>query len=170
MSTTVAVALITALSTLFGGLIGSATSLFISNNQSRKERLEKRREIRRDAYVQLLNKFDEVVVLLDKCWAREPGIKGSESDEMNAVAQGLDELENATNAAQLEGPAEIVDIIRNVYDLLSQEFDLQLLITKEHRASNRPRFELSDGKWFEARDSRITVKRNFINAARSVLD
>jgi gas vesicle protein len=170
MSTTVAVALITSLSTLLGGLIGSVTSLFITNNQSRKERLEKRREIRRDAYVQFLNKFDEVVVLLDKCWARESGLEGSESDEMKAVARGLDELENAMNTAQLEGPAEIVDIARKVYDFLGQEFDLLLLITKEHRTSSRPRFELSDGKYFEARDSRITVKRKFIDAARSVLD
>ena len=168
MSTTVAVALITSLSTLCGGVIGSATSLILSNSQSHKDKLDKRREIRRDAYVQLLNKFDGLVVLLDKCWMTQAPPKYAEvSAELLAVQDGLYELENATNAVQLEGPAEIIEVARPMYQLPNEEFNAQLKITSQSQGSDRiARFQLSDGKCYELGNAGKGYQRRILSTLR----
>jgi hypothetical protein len=174
MDITVAVALITSLSTLGGGLIGSATSVTINHSQSHKEKLAKRRELRRDAYMQLLNKFDEMVVMLENCWMLSPSDYYEDaSRQALAVNTGLFALENATNAVQLEGPAEIIAPAREMYNLLNKEFNLLLDVANENQGKDEIRkcfFQLSDKKYFKARDSRPTAKKNFIDAARKVLD
>ena len=170
---TVAVALITSLSTLGGGLIGSATSILTNNGQARKEKLAKRREIRRDSYMQLLNKFDELIPLLDDCWMKTPAENNREggADRVMRARDGLRAVENATNSVQLEGPMEILDPAREMHLLLLNEFGLLLdMITENRNEDVKCCFELADDKYFKKRDSRPIAKRKFLDSGRKILN
>jgi len=83
VSTTILVATITALSTLSGGLAGSIISLRIHHDQIKElnrfadqehagRRITRQRDVRREAYVLLLNHFDGVDNIVQSCWQLNP--------------------------------------------------------------------------------------------------
>ena len=72
MNTTVAVALITALATIAGGATAGTIGLIAQNRQSKLQQEAQRRQMRRDTYVELLTKHEDVSVALVDIWQAPP--------------------------------------------------------------------------------------------------
>src|SRR5215469_5098238 len=124
MNTTVAVALITALSTLCGAALASFTSLRIHQRQVRLQREittsereerenERRRQLRRDAYVGLLTYCDELDTALHECWNDKPPEQPQQkvTGNLNKARRLLNSMKAPLNTVYLEGPNSILDSV-----------------------------------------------------------
>jgi hypothetical protein len=125
MKTTIAVALITAISTLSAAAISGYLAYKVSAAQGKQawveQRLLERRQIRRQAYVQFLNQVGIAEQALDKLWQSKTP---SEPDFHTFIESGID----ATGAVQpllylvtLEGPSAVVSAAAFVTASLMQE-------------------------------------------------
>jgi LPS O-antigen subunit length determinant protein (WzzB/FepE family) len=136
MNITVAVGLITAGSTLAGGLIASVTSLKIQAKQLREqnvllkaERQERqnseRRSIRRDAYTEFLNQMDKTDDLIDIWWPDAASFKyefvKSEGD-ITDVTKAMTALDNLANIVSLEGPEGPELAAKNAMEAFKRSF------------------------------------------------
>ena len=105
MNVTIAVAIITSLSTLSGGLIAGFVSLQSQKRQiaaqaelatiERKyNRVQQHADSRKQTYVQFLNKVNDVERLLEKCWLEEckssPQEKRATEASVNAYEASVD--------------------------------------------------------------------------------
>jgi hypothetical protein len=135
VNATVAVALITSASTLFGGALASVTTLGINRNQAKNEAVRssfelktressERRQIRRDAYLHLLNAFDETDSRLEMYWRRHPPAEKSESvlAEFEETEAAISAFANAANAVQLEGPDQVIRAAEEALSAFESEF------------------------------------------------
>lgn len=175
MTTTVIVAIITSVSTLCGGAIASLTSIAINRHKSDDERITRRREIRRDAYVQLLNEFDKTVSQLDGFWMID-----LEADSGPATAQAattvtsLDSLETAMNVVKLEGPSIIIDAAQKAYDTLNEEFavllDIIMVNSRDEKYVGKSSLTSFKDTYYDRKDSRRVAKKLFIEKAKDILE
>lgn len=183
MSITIAVAIITSISTLAGGLIGSITTIRVQqkqignqNSQAEIERIEQRRsqrrEIRREAYATILNKYDEIGGLIDSCWRMKPDSKsdGPITKAILDIEANIRSLDTMTNVVNLEGPQHVADAAKKAYDTLRYEMSELLRMTGNHQGDDRPLFMYSDSRYSGSRNTRMDAKKALVIAAREVLD
>jgi hypothetical protein len=126
VSTTIAVSLITAVSTLAGASISGYIAFLISRTQSNaqsaiaksqqlEQRSTERRQIRRDAYLQFLNQLGTTEQVLESLWLSEPPDDiATVNDFVQAARNAVSELRRTTNLVVLEGPPEVAHIAQEL--------------------------------------------------------
>ncbi|MEU5964397.1 hypothetical protein ABZ777_24600 [Micromonospora parva] len=178
MQDTVAVALITSLSTLAAatltGLVGAlstrrqlAHQLTVARQESVERWATRRDELRRDAYVGFLSACDQAYRQLDRRWL-EPG--GGEPvpgyDEAYAAMRAVDE---AYNLVLLEGPAEVAAVGRAVLTSLTAEHADQRRLGDEPGDRGAPLRDRHRERWLAAIEVRANHRISFVDAVRPVL-
>jgi hypothetical protein len=181
MNITVAVGLITAGSTLAGGLIASITSLKIQGKQLREqnvllkaERQERqnaeRRSIRRDAYTGFLNQLDKVDELIDVWWPGTTLFKSalikSEGD-ISDLNKAFVALENLMNIVSLEGP-EAPELAATNAAMTYKNCLVDLIVEREKARSGN--VALDEDKRNQCSTARDRAKDAFIEAASKALE
>ena len=181
MNITVAVGLITAASTLAGGLVASITSLKIQgkqlrdqNTQLKAERHERqdaeRRSIRREAYIQLLNQLDKVDQLICVWWPDADSIRkemNKYEGDISDVSNALDVLENLMNIVSLEGPKAAELAAKKAADTFA---DSNWALEDELRKTKEGTATLDEDKYDKCNTERNAAKEAFIEEARKVLE
>lgn len=129
MSTTVAVALITALSTVAGSTVSGGLALLISRGQRQaqlelfasshvEERAREGRQVRRDAYVKFLNQVSLVERRLNSWWHSIPVDNLHEVEEFRQdVSSDLGVLNSLINLIVLEGSGVVSAACYSLYSV-----------------------------------------------------
>jgi hypothetical protein len=120
MNVTLGVALITALSTLSAGALASYTGLRINRRQANLQRDVTIRQLRRDAYVGLMNYCDELAAVLTECWGSKPPKERQSSlpGPFDKARLLFNSMETPLNTVYLEGPESIMGAVaelKNAY-------------------------------------------------------
>jgi hypothetical protein len=174
---TVAVALITSLSTLTGAGLASTASAWVTGRQLRhqrelahEERAERRtvahRETSRDAYEEFLSRTDAAYRVLDERWfaARFDELPGRQAGF--AVRRALDE---AFVRVQLAGPGDVAETGAEVVRSVGAEFRLHARIVNSSPSATRCAAELDPTARADALRARSTSTTGFVTSARQAL-
>ncbi|WP_371409531.1 hypothetical protein OG423_08740 [Micromonospora zamorensis] len=179
MQDTVAVALITSLSTLAAaaltGLVGAlstrrqlAHQLAVARQESVERRATRRDELRRDAYVGFLSACDQAYRQLDRRWLDAGGSEPVPGyDEAYAAMRAVDE---AYNLVLLEGPAEVEAASRAVLTSIGAEHADQRRLGDEPGGATTPLREGHRERWLVAIEARTNHRISFVDTVRPVLN
>jgi hypothetical protein len=175
---TVAVGLITSGSTLAGGLIASMTALKVQKRQTARqdafavaERTERqiaqRRTVRREAYVQLLNKFDQVNDLVQECWKSTPPTEPDQpmDETLRAADRGMATFDNAMNTVQLEGPSILVEAAAWANRTFQDEIIHIAQLCIDNMGSKTIMHQIENNKYKGYSSTRLRIKSELIDAA-----
>ncbi|MFI9807458.1 hypothetical protein ACIHEJ_24370 [Streptomyces sp. NPDC052301] len=175
MNDTVAVALITAVSTLSAGAVtggfafwGTGRQAREQAQQAREERAEQRatrqREVRRDVYVRFLDLAVQVDQHMDFIWI-EPG-PSITAEKIEQMVELTRQLWKALPAVLLEGPPAVAEAARAFAAAVAEECD-----TLEEIAGNTGEHPLyvTSGGFTTFTDQRVNTQRRFIETARETL-
>lgn len=179
MQDTVAVALITSLSTLAAaaltGLVGAlstrrqlAHQLTVARQESAESRATRRDELRRNAYVGFLSACDQAYRQLDRRWLEAGGSEPVPGyDEAYAAMRAVDE---AYNLVLLEGPAEVDSVARSVLTSLTTEYADQRRLGDGPGQATVPLRDRHRERWLAVIEARTKHRISFVDAVRPVLD
>ncbi|WP_433551010.1 hypothetical protein ACQP08_24925 [Micromonospora zamorensis] len=178
MQDTVAVALITSLSTLaaaLAGLVGAlstrrqlAHQLTVARQESVERRATRRDELRRDAYVGFLSACDQAYRQLDRRWLEAGESEPAPGyDEAYAAMRAVDE---AYNLVLLEGPAEVVSAARAVLTSIGAEHAGQRRLGDEPDEATGPLRDRHRERWLAAIELRTNHRLSFLDAVRPALN
>ncbi|MEV1109423.1 hypothetical protein AB0I95_12315 [Micromonospora sp. NPDC049751] len=179
MQDTVAVALITSLSTLTAaaltGLIAArstrrqlAHQLTVAREESADRAALRREELRRDAYVGFLGACDAAYRRLDRRWI-EPGTDAVTPgyDETYAAMRAVDE---AYNLVLLQGPADVAAAGRSVVASLTTEYAEQRRLADEPGDAAAALRDRHRERWLAAIEVRTERRVAFVDVARPAVD
>lgn len=179
MDATIAVSLITALATLSGGLIAGVISLKVQQRQieaqhklslleHKEQRDTGRRQVRREAYVQLLTQCDEVIRRFDKCWETRPTATEDSPGRSEYVEaeSGRHEFEVALNTVYLEGPQNVSDAAKELGLALALESLAIAQCFADNIGKTDPLFKFRPD---DVGSQKYDAKRKFIAEAKKVL-
>jgi hypothetical protein len=178
MNATVAVALITSLSTLTAAGLTGSIAAWLSSRQLRHQRLlareqraedraDRRRERRRETYEHFLSQADAAYRVLDEAWLAAPFAGYPRWEAGFAARRALDE---ASIRVQLEGPQDVADQGAAVVRSVGQEFRLHRTVLDAHPGTAGSAAGLDHAARAEALNARASVSTEFIMAARWSLD
>lgn len=183
MNETVAVAFITAGSTLTAGFLATTASIIIhKSGVKEQERLSgqvrddqqsaRRREIRRDAYVQLLTRFDEVDGNLQKCWQLQPVSSPGQSlpPEITVATGSLASFMTALNIVNLEGTQSVIDASLTASAALGAELATVAKQAVRRAGGTESLLVLAYDDYNAALDERRRVKQALITSAQEALE
>lgn len=175
MDATVAVALITSLSTLTAAAVAGAVSVSVTRRQlqhqeaiARDDRAEQRaaehREVRRQTYERYLSQVDAAYRLLDEGWKEPAGAGARWRDDAFTARRTLVE---AYFRVELVGPEPVQDQAKVVLDSVLEEFALHKSLARslddETTAAAGPAAHRS------AIEARQATTERFITAARTAV-
>ncbi|MEH1169497.1 hypothetical protein V6V47_29370 [Micromonospora sp. CPCC 205539] len=179
MQDTVAVALITSLSTLVAaaltGLVGAlstrrqlAHQLAVARQDGAERRATRRDELRRNAYVGFLGACDQAYRRLDRRWVEAGGDEPTSGyDETYAAMRAVDE---AYNLMLLEGPADVAAAGRSVLTSVNAEYADQRRLASRPGGGATPLRDRYRERWLAAIEERTNRRVSFVDAVRAVLD
>jgi hypothetical protein len=179
MNSTVAIALITSISTLAGASISAYITLSVSRAQGKNqavlanaERIDQqsaaKRQIRRDAYVQFLNQFSKAEQALDMAWKTTPSTDVTvDAVPTSPVGVELDALQQAGYIVALESSV----------DVWAAALKLQIKLTKERadmviaamNSNGNPPCIQDNARYLALLKERGNLKNDFIFAAQEDL-
>lgn len=177
MNPTVAVALITAASTLTAAALTGVLATWVNARQLRhqyrlareqraEDRADRLRQLRREAYQHLLSKADAAYRLLDEGWLAAPSTERPDWADGFAARRTLDE---AVIRVQLEGPPEVAQQAAALVRSVGREFQLYRSVRDAAATSTQSAAELDSGR-AEAIRERSRANSAFIETARHALD
>lgn len=179
MNDTVAVAMITAASTLAAVLITGGVSIWVSRVQARhqvriamlqshEQRSARQRDARRAAYAEFLGRADAAYRQLDQRWTEPPPRQPdpARSDPAYAAVRALDE---AHNLVLLEGTERVIAQARLVVDSVEREYRDQRGVRDAHPGADRGAAALAPDRHSAAIAARVTGRADFTAAARRAL-
>lgn len=178
MQDTVAIALITSLSTLSAAaLTGLAAArqtkgqLRYQLAQSREERAahraDRHRELRREAYEQFLGRADAAYRVLDERWYAETLTSAGSQNGGFAARRALDE---AVIRVQLEGPPDVAAQAAEVAKSIEREFRQHQRVVNDHPDGLQSAAKLDPSGRRSALDVRYSSSGEFLTVARAALD
>jgi hypothetical protein len=181
MNATIAVALITALSTLCGVLIAGIITLKVNKAQGEQQtavakaeiderKKAEQRAVRRQAYVQFLNRFDEVERGLMDGWKISPADDADSRRALGAVENNLSSLDGYRNIVSMEGPVRVAATAAVLRAMLWDEYHLLLDSRRRFRESKE---HASEHVIEHLPKSRLQVERarsDFIDMASRALE
>jgi hypothetical protein len=179
MNTTIAIALVTALSTIAGVAITGTITLLVSRSQNTTrlvlanstqayEHSRDMRQIRRDAYVQFLNQVSVIDRELHECWSRLEGPANGNAFLKNA-RDAVDKLGPLTNLLLLEGPHDVAVASMKLQSTLIEELT-KLARTFAEAKGNLPLGIYDEPAFFESTTKRGNAKNEVILIAQEALD
>jgi hypothetical protein len=183
MDLTIAVGLITSGSTIAGGLIASLSTLMAQKNQARhQERLTEaeHRELRnnesirlrREAYLTLLNKFDEITELTVECWKDRPCVDPQRipaNETELALEKSVKSLDVTLNAVMLEGPAAIIDVAHKAKRIFRDEMLAIARLSLDNAGINNSLQAIDPEEYIKRSEQRISAKYEIIRVAGAIL-
>jgi hypothetical protein len=182
MSTTIAVTLITALSTLAGVSISGYIALRISHSQGKtqitlnqsqllEQRVIERRQIRRDAYVQFFNQLGVTEQVFASIWMSSPSISDVDDlkSQLTKMTNSANDLQRASNLVTLEGPRE-VGLLAIEMGILFQEESGNIARLIVRAPKEKPLAGSAKESFQEARIKRDVLKVRLIVAIQKNLD
>ncbi|SFB40055.1 hypothetical protein SAMN05216266_11042 [Amycolatopsis marina] len=177
MNATVAVALITSLSTLAAAALTGMVSAWSNGRQLRHQRLlareqqaeergAQRRELRREAYQQFLSQADAAYRVLDEGWLAAPFAGSSRWEAGFTARRGLDE---AYIRVQLEGPDRVAAEGANVVRSIGDEFRTHRRVLDANPGTQDCAAELDRAARADVLRARFRTSKDFVAAARDSL-
>ncbi|MFE6667494.1 hypothetical protein ACFVFH_28535 [Streptomyces sp. NPDC057697] len=172
MKDTVAVALITALSTLFAAGLTGAFTLRLQRRQAAVERLRAREEARRAAYAGLLSASTETWFAIDAMWRLVPPQNGGDpmGQEVDEGLSALKRLDQALHVASLHGPPSIDIEAAELYFRANEEFEVILRVLGDNIGDSRKAVELCDPEQRPDFTMRLLRRTAFTAAARQAIE
>jgi hypothetical protein len=179
MSETVAVTLITAVSTLAGAGISGYVAFLVSRAQSKtqieitrseqiEQRLTDRRQLRKDAYSQFLNRVVTAEELLEILWQLES--KDSlRRDKFREMSSAIVDIRRSADVVALEGPAHVTSLAEQLWVTIMGEFSI-LVDNLSEAPDGIPLWKHCGDIFKEAVLNRGKSKSNFISAAQNALN
>ncbi|MFH8569199.1 hypothetical protein [Streptomyces sp. NPDC017993] len=177
MNDTVAIALITSLSTLSAAALAGAVSARVTSRQlrhqaalAREERGEKRaidhREMRRESYERFLSQTDAAYRVLDEGWFALPFTEIPRWEAGFAARRALDE---AYIRVRLVGPEEVAERGAEVVRSIGDEFRRHTRVVSSHPDTMSSAAELDPSARTKALRARFASSAEFVNVARQAL-
>lgn len=177
MNDTVAIALITALSTLSAAaLTGLAAArqtarqlrhrLTLAREQRAEDRADTRRGIRRDAYERFLARADAAYRVLDEGWLAQPSTERPRWEAGFAARRSLDE---AAIRVRLEGPEKVSESAEAVVRSIGREFRAYAKIVEAHPDAASSAAQLDQSARKSALEARHSTSADFLEASRLAL-
>jgi hypothetical protein len=174
---TVAVALVTSLSTLTAGGLASWVSAWTTSRQlrhqallAREERAEQRantyREMRRESYERFLSQADAAYRLLDSGWMARPFREPPHWEAGFAARRALDE---AFIRVRLVGPENVAELGAAVVRGIGDEFRLHARIVRSHPDVTDCAAELDPSARARALQARFATNGEFVGEAQRAL-
>lgn len=174
---TVAVALITSLSTLSAAVLAGSVSAWATSRQlrhqgvlAREERAEQRanahREMRRESYERFLSEADAVYRVLDDGWFARPF---TESDRWEAGFAARRALDEAYVRLRLVSPDSVADRGSEVVRSIGDEFRLHARIVGSHPDTTDSAAALDPSARAQVLRARFATSEEFVTAARRAL-
>jgi hypothetical protein len=185
VSTTVVVALITALSTLIGVVTTGYLTLLAGRAQLRaqqkstelnrnEQRAKHARDIRRDVYLGFMTQLTRVEEIFDRdLWLRA-GFGADESvspgEVMYTATAVMQKLALQLDLIRLEGPSNVSEAALSLYSVLDTEMMQVMLLAKQGQTGRTLRESEMYRFWQGTSQVRKEVKAAFIESARGALD
>ncbi|MFE3942352.1 hypothetical protein ACFXPV_10825 [Streptomyces sp. NPDC059118] len=172
MQDTVAVALITALSTLFAAGLTGAFTLRLQRRQAAVERLRAREEARRAAYAGLLSASTETWFAIDAMWRLVPPQNADDpmGEEVSEGLSALKRLDQALHVASLHGPPSIDTEAAELYFRANEESEVILRVLGDNVGDSRKAVELCDPEQAPNFTMRLFRRTAFTAAARQAIE
>jgi hypothetical protein len=179
MNPTVAIALITSLSTLAGAAISgyftlrisrsnSDNQLILANVERAEERSTTKRQIRRDSYVQFLNQVGSVERHLNTAWRDAAPEELTEIPNIvKPVTAELDVLSGLANIVILEGPRKVSLAAQALQARLALESVDLVNVAKE--SPGKPPCLHDDQRYVSLQMERAKLKSDLIKCAQETL-
>ncbi|MCQ4041497.1 hypothetical protein ACFOSC_12775 [Streptantibioticus rubrisoli] len=178
MNDTVAVALITSLSTLSAAGLAGSVAAWTTRRQlshqarlAREERAEQRatafRQLRREAYERFLSQADAAYRVLDEGWFARPFAESPRWEAGFAARRALDE---AYVRVRLVGPEDVAEQGARVVRGIGEEFRSHARIVAAHPQAADCAAELDPSARPQALRVRFTTSGDFVAAARHALE
>lgn len=176
MTDTVAIALITALSTLTAAGLTGVTSAWLTSRQLRHQRAlareeraahwaARQRDLRREVYEQLLARADAAYRVLDEGWTTA-GLPEASRDAGFAARRALDEVQVRV---MLEGPEDVAEQAAGLVRGVGAEFKLLRGVLDAHPGAAVSAAELDRAARTGALTARTRSGEAFVAAARRAL-
>ncbi|MGW3262797.1 hypothetical protein [Streptomyces sp. NPDC001056] len=181
MKDTIAVALITAASTLGGGLTTGGFAMWVNRRQlqtqkfnTEMERLEQRRthhrDTRKESYLIFLQRVESFQDALRAAWrAQPPSNTDEDNPSLEALLPAMDRLSEALNVVALEGSEEVAGAGSAVWQQMQSEGIQLHRLHAEHRGVERMMSGISTPQYNAAEAQRRESIDTFIRIARGVL-
>ncbi|MEV8045722.1 hypothetical protein AB0P02_18040 [Streptomyces griseoluteus] len=180
MTDTTFVALITATATLLSSSITGAVGYLAGRHQLRSQELLQNaqiaagreasiRELRRSAYVAVLNQHSVVERAMQAAWEDTACVEMNTSGRYAELAQELNALQERLHLAELEGSLDIAARAARIMAFESKCMADLLTVVKENHASSRPPRYHAQEVSTASLTGRIDVRDSFIETARRVL-
>ncbi|NBM18847.1 hypothetical protein [Streptomyces sp. GC420] len=177
MKDTVAVALITSLSTLTAAGLAGAVSAWATGRQlrhqavlAREERAEQRavaqRELRRESYERFLREADAAYRVLDEGWFAAPF---TETDRWEAGFAARRTLDEAYIRVRLVGPESVAERAAEMVGSIGGEFRLHAHVARSGPGTADSAAALDPGARARALRARYASSGEFVTAARRAL-
>jgi hypothetical protein len=178
MNDTVAVALITSLSTLTAAGLAGSVSAWTTGKQlrhqaslAREERAERRatdyREMCREAYERFLTQADAAYRVLDERWLARPPADVQSTDAGFAARRTLDE---AYIRVRLVGPEDVAERGAAVVRGIGEEFRQHTCVVSSYPDAQDRTMDLDPSARTQALRARFATSGEFIAAARRALE
>lgn len=177
MNITIAVAVITALSTLAATALTGIYAQRSAGRQLAHQRqltldqhefvkADRLRDIRRQAYEAFLSKVDAAYRLLDQSWSTVSIREADQPDAGFAARRALDE---ALVRVQLEGPQEVAERGQELVRSVGKEFRVRQDILDANPSVSAAPADLDRTRWAKALAERESHGAGFVAAARHAL-
>ncbi|WP_328539166.1 hypothetical protein [Streptomyces sp. NBC_00344] len=177
MNDTVAVALVTSLSTLTAAGLAGSLSAWTTGRQLRhqallaaEERAEQRanthREMRRESYERFLSQTDAAYRVLDSGWMASPFSEPPHREAGFAARRALDE---AYIRVSLAGPENVAALGAAVVRGIGDEFRLHTRVVGSHPGATDRAAELDPSARAQALEVRFATNGEFVAWARRAL-
>lgn len=168
----VAVALITALSTLFAAGLTGAITLRLQGRQAAAERIRAREEARRTAYAGLLSASAETWFAIDAMWRLVPprNADAPMHPEAGEVLSALKRLDHALHVACLHGPSSIDTEAAELYFYANKESGTIMQVLDSNIGDSRRAVQLCDPELCPNPMMRLVKRTAFTGAARQALE
>ncbi|GAA3072386.1 hypothetical protein GCM10010448_64040 [Streptomyces glomeratus] len=174
---TVAVALVTSLSTLTAAALAGSVSAWTTSRQLRhqallagEERAEQRenanREMRRESYERFLSQADAAYRVLDSGWMAKPFTESPHWEAGFAARRALDET---YIRVRLVGPENVAEMGAAVVRGIGDEFRLHARIVGSHPDTSDCAADLDPSARAHALQARYATSGEFVAAARGAL-
>lgn len=182
MNATVAVALITAVSTLAGGALSGFISLSANRAQAKlqydlaqsnliEQRSAERRRLRRDVYEQFLTQASRVENEIRERWETIPPKEADSRKYIRDIIHEINNLQHPLSLVALEGTGEVVEKSKMLRTFLWAEAALIAKLHERAYESKSPYFVIDIPKEYtELSTLRNSAKNDVIIAARNALD
>ncbi|MFH7597799.1 hypothetical protein WDV06_22215 [Streptomyces racemochromogenes] len=137
--------------------------------QVSEERAASIRELRRSAYVAVLNQHSVVERAMRGAWEETPCVEFDSSGRYAEIVREVNLLQEKLHLAELEGPLDVATRAARIMAFESQSIANLVAVVESNGSSNRSPEHCDSNMSRDDHDGRINVRDAFIDTARDML-